>query len=170
MKQRGSSRGWLTRATKALEELTQKEGVTEIELANSLAEFHVRLNNVDDIQAQIEMDIDDSIVEENIEEAFLYRQKQCAVKNKAEHLLQKLREEKDIDYDRCSSNHSKNVHSSFGLARLPKLEMQTFSGNYLDFTSFYDKFSAIVDGSDLPAVTKFTYLHQRINCSSTLLY
>ena len=42
--------------------------------------------------------------------------------------------------------------------KLPKLELPSFGGEPRDWTSFWDQFSAIVDSSDLPDVTKFTYL------------
>ena len=43
-------------------------------------------------------------------------------------------------------------------AKLPKLELPLFDGEPTDWTSFWDQFAAIVDSSDLPDVTKFTYL------------
>ena len=44
-------------------------------------------------------------------------------------------------------------------AKLPKIQLPTFGGDVLEWTTFWDRFSAVVDGnSDLPDVTKFSCL------------
>ncbi|GFO28156.1 Duf1759 and peptidase a17 and duf1758 and rvt 1 d omain containing protein [Plakobranchus ocellatus] len=99
-------------------------------------------------------------LEETIDEAFRYRQRQLEIKIKAEILLQKLVGTKEDTSSDTINTHNANSHrlNFLGNARLPKLELPKFGGNYLEFNSFFDKFLAIVDKSELPAVTKFTYL------------
>ena len=157
LKQRSTARGWLTRTCKVLEETMQKECVTEMELKSSIAEFEGRLAKVDELQSQIEDEVEQSQIEEIIEEAFCYREKQREVKVRAQICLQKLSEIKESHTSDLNTSQT-STSSHVGRARLPKLELPKFSGNYLEFTSFFDKFLAVVDGSELPAVTKFTYL------------
>ena len=60
------------------------------------------------------------------------------------------------------SENSDKINDDFGKsvlnARLPKLELPKFSGKVIEFQSFYDKFNALVHETNLPNVTKFTYL------------
>ena len=135
----------------------QKECVTEMELKSSITEFEGRLAKVDELQSQIEDEVEQSQIEEIIEEAFCYREKQKEVKVRAQICLQKLSEIKESHTSDLNTSQT-STSSHVGRARLPKLELPKFSGNYLEFTSFFDKFLAVVDGSELPAVTKFTYL------------
>ena len=157
LKQRSTARGWLTRTCKVLEETMQKECVTEMELKSSITEFEGRLAKVDELQSQIEDEVEQSQIEEIVEEAFCYREKQKEVKIRAQICLQKLSEIKESHISDLNTSQT-STSSHVGRARLPKLELPKFSGNYLEFTSFFDKFLAVVDGSELPAVTKFTYL------------
>ena len=71
--------------------------------------------------------------------------------------MQKLSEIKESHTSDLNTSQT-STSSHVGRARLPKLELPKFSGNYLEFTSFFDKFLAVVDESELPAITKFTYL------------
>ena len=135
----------------------QKECVTEMELRSSITEFEGRLAKVDELQSQIEDEVEQSQIEEIVEEAFCYREKQKEVKVRALICLQKLSEIKESHISDLKTSQT-STSSHVGRARLPKLELPKFSGNYLEFTSFFDKFLAVVDGSELPAVTKFTYL------------
>ena len=42
--------------------------------------------------------------------------------------------------------------------KLPKLELPKFSGDIIEWQTFWDKFKATVDSSELPVITKFPYL------------
>ena len=42
--------------------------------------------------------------------------------------------------------------------KLPKLEIQKYSGDYTQWQPFWDKFTAVIDQSNLPVVNKFTHL------------
>ena len=43
-------------------------------------------------------------------------------------------------------------------AKLPKLELPKFSGDVLNWISFWDQFTAVVHNADMPNIQKFTYL------------
>ena len=158
IKLRATSRGWLTRTSKALDELMENEQLTDIELKSAIDDFSGRLSHLDNIQTQVEEQCDESLLEEIIEEAFSYRQKQRDVKLKAELRLQKLVDKKETILENTQKQTVSRQSNSINTAKLPKLELPKFSGNYLEFTSFFDKFIAVVDSSDLASVTKFTYL------------
>ena len=44
--------------------------------------------------------------------------------------------------------------------KLPKLSITKFDGSFDHWLSFWNKFSAEIDATDLPAVTKFAYLKE----------
>ena len=50
-----------------------------------------------------------------------------------------------------------------GNLKLPKLELPKFDGSVLQWQSFWECFEASVDNSDLPSVTKFTYLRSLLS-------
>ena len=53
----------------------QKECVTEMELKSSITEFEERLGKVGELQSQIEDEVEQSQIEEIVEEAFLLQGK-----------------------------------------------------------------------------------------------
>ena len=110
----------------------QKECVTEMELKSSITEFEGRLAKVDELQSQIEDEVEQSQIEEIIEEAFCYREKQKEVKVRAQICLQKLSEIKESHTSDLNTSQT-STSSHVGRARLPKLELPQFSGNYLEY-------------------------------------
>ncbi|GFO43025.1 hypothetical protein PoB_006953000 [Plakobranchus ocellatus] len=135
---RSSSHGWLTRASRALDEVTQKQEVTVVELKHAIDEISSRLQNVDDIQSQTEVDTDESTLKEAIDEAFRYRQRQLEIKIKADISLQQLVDTKeDRGSDTINTHNASNHRPNFLCnARLPKLELPNFGGDYLEFRVF----------------------------------
>lgn len=49
-----------------------------------------------------------------------------------------------------------------GGTKLPKLELPKFFGDFTSWPTFWDKFVAVVDSTDLPPVNKFTYLQSLV--------
>ena len=49
------------------------------------------------------------------------------------------------------------------MARLPKLELPHVGGNPLEWTAFWDQFSAMVDDMDMTDITKFVYLRSLLD-------
>ena len=55
------------------------------------------------------------------------------------------------------NDNSKNAESA--KVKLPKLELESFSGNYQEWQSFWDTFQSAVDGNtSISPIEKFTYL------------
>lgn len=51
-----------------------------------------------------------------------------------------------------------NVTTNINNVRLPHIDLPRFRGELTSWQSFWDRFTALVDESDLPLVNKFTYL------------
>lgn len=48
--------------------------------------------------------------------------------------------------------------SVFSSVKLPRLELPKFNGKVTEWQSFWDRFAAIVDEAEIPAISKFSYL------------
>lgn len=59
--------------------------------------------------------------------------------------------------------NSDTVCEGVSQARLPKLELPTFSGDFTEWTGFWEQFQVSVDKTNLNAVTKFTYLRSLLS-------
>ena len=57
-----------------------------------------------------------------------------------------------------NAHNRTNVSNSHLDVKLPKLNLPKFSGDVLQWSSFWDQFSVTVHDTDLPVVSKFTYL------------
>lgn len=70
-----------------------------------------------------------------------------------------------------SNSGASSVHSSNGInARLPKITLPTFDGNYQEFTSFYETFKALVhDNNSLTDVERFLHLRSSLKSEASQL-
>ena len=107
------------------------------------------MQQLDTAQADVEAEK----VDADIEAAADFMKKCKTAKDKAEKLLAEIKVKPDTAP--ASSDSDVNMVKT---AKLPRLELPKFSGNVMDWPSFWDKFTAIVDKSDLQTVSKFTYL------------
>ena len=169
-RQRAGAKGWLSRASKQLDDLVEAgEPYDELTLEEAISEFNKRLDALDTAQAAVEVEIEEDKLQEDIEEAADYRE--GAIKSRqaaARLLLSKKKENGDINED--TGNDGQSVHSvarsngssvasaDLSSVRLPKLELPKFDGTITKWQQFWDNFSAVVDSTDLPAIRKFTYL------------
>ena len=71
-----------------------------------------------------------------------------------------------LEYEKKSeefktSKKGKGLPGDSGMhVKLPKLSITKFDGSFDQWLSFWNKFSAEIDATDLPAVTKFAYLKE----------
>ena len=72
--------------------------------------------------------------------------------------LPRLSENIDSDNASVVSASSRPGSISNNDVRLPKLVLHKFSGNILEFETFWDQFTANIDVSDLPHISKCFYL------------
>ena len=147
------AKGWLTRSVQKLEQsLTSKE-VKLIDLESLMCDFDKRLSDFDVAEELYEQELPEGDIFEAIEAAGEARDQAVDVRNKAQKMFNELKAKDSVGDDArsCAGSADPSV-------RLPKLQLPKFSGNVLEWPQFWDAFSVTVDASDLPDVTKLTYL------------
>lgn len=157
-KTRAAARGWLTRASTTLEQALQDADKDEIE--DLLEDLHQRIAAVQEAQHRVEQHLDEDDIEQDVAEASDILSQANKVKRQAKKILKEIpvpKHDSDDERDEVMSIAS-SASRYDSRVRLPKLELPKFSGNIVEWQPFWDKFSAIVDNSDMPEVTKFTYL------------
>ena len=155
----------LSRCSKLLEELLDKTpSIERLQLA--IEDFEVKLTNYDDHQSVIELSmISEEEIEREVEDGSKYREEKIDVLCKAKKLFEELNcasEKKKAEKTESVVN-SEAAGTSCVRASLPKLELPCFSGDPLEWMTFWDQFSAIVDlRNDMDDVNKFSYLMGRL--------
>lgn len=79
-----------------------------------------------------------------------------ALQFEREILEQKAEFEKNKQ-EECQVNQNKKT-SAVGAAKLPKLPITKFNGKIEAWLPFWGKFKSEIDSTDLPALTRFSYL------------
>ena len=145
------AQGWLTRTVSKLEDAVSSKEVKKLPLSDLLAEFNKRLEDFDRAEAEYETALPDTDIAEAIEVAGDVRDKAVLSKLKAVQLLSEMEstEAGRVGSD-CTSPSDK--------VRLPKLQLPKFSGDVLKWPQFWEAFVVTVDASEMPDVTKLTYL------------
>lgn len=148
-KRRRAARGWITRCISTAESLLKEEEVDVVALNSNKAELQARLDTLDSIQSELEIYFDDDeSMMSDIEKAGVFRDSAVMVMDKiTKCLLPKGQKEGSEGVSVCSQS-----------LKLPKLDLPKFSGDVLKWQEFWECFQASVDTSDMPDVSKFTYL------------
>ena len=80
--------------------------------------------------------------------------------------FEKAQLELKLDYKRkikeARKSHASGSSSLAKTAKLPKLVISKFGGALMDWPRFWNQFEAEIDRSDVPGVTKFSYLKQLV--------
>jgi hypothetical protein len=131
-------------------------------LQYAVEDFKSRLDKFDDGQGEYETHIEeeDDLLKE-ITETGEFRDSKCVVLLEAKKVLSNWKSKAAKTNDSKSGIHATGTSTGpAGLnTRLPILELPMFNGNILEWCHFWDQFIAVVDKSDLPTITKYTYLH-----------
>lgn len=168
-RKRGPHRAWVTREAKDLAKLLDKETpVNSFEIKGAISVLSARLEKLELFQSEVENTLldDDEALNAEIDEAKAFRNIADQAIWKAQQLLDEVLSKKDECLSEASggqpaatSGQPAVASSGHSLgARLPQLRIPIFDGDILNWTSFIDQFNAVVDQSDLPIITKFTYL------------
>ena len=152
-KVRSASKGWLTRAINDLHVVIDKAESDKFEYQDALEELNKRLDNLEQAQAQVESltELDD--LEQEIASVANIFSEARILRTIANRKLSKFQDESESDHQ--SSSSAKGYISNI---KLPKLELPKFHGNVSEWPSWWDQFQATIDTSNLPTVTKMTYL------------
>jgi hypothetical protein len=59
-----------------------------------------------------------------------------------------------------SGSSSKEIHAKQVEAKLPKLVISKFDGNYMDWQRFWGQFTESIEKSGLASIAKFSYLRE----------
>ena len=146
-------RGWVTRECKNLATTLEDPELNVVKLSAAMDEFDKRLTNLDDVQSRYELSLED-------EDAILNDITTAADFRDSARKVRTLASEKFKELSGDSGNKSATHVSSFSMTdvKLPKLNLPVFNGDVLQWQSFWDQFVAAVDSTDLPDVSKFSYL------------
>ena len=144
-----AAKGWLKRATSALASILESERPNVTEIQNAVSFFRDKLKKFDTCQELYENVLEDEEeILDLIDESCDYRDECNKTLVRAEGVLRSM----GSTSDKAAS--SKTEQS----AKLPKLELPKFSGDVLNWISFWDQFTAVVHNADMPNIQKFTYL------------
>ena len=138
---------WVFKAIQSLEEIVSDKDSDIVDLDEGLSELIEQVSVLTEAQNRIESLLPEEELDQDVEDTAEICKQLSKVRREATKLLQKLN----------SSNHSDNISVSSS-AKLPKLELPKFSGDVTEWQTFWDKFKATVDKSDIPNVNKFAYL------------
>ena len=145
------SKGWVVWATKSLNDLLEKRDITVVVLVDAIDKFDNRLPSFDDIQSELQLSIEtgEALVE-CLNKAADFREKVHVSRVNAARKLLNLH--KVIRVLLISPRVSVADVKSL------KLTMTKLSGEVFEWQIFWDQFKVNVHDSDLPVVSKFTYV------------
>lgn len=150
MKRRAAAKGWVTRQLKSLNAVLDKPDVGVVELREAMESLGQRLAALDEVQAEIEVELDPEDLEADLDAAHQFREETTARLAAARQKLQ----ESDEDVRSVRSGES----TSAARAKLPKLELPKFRGEVTEWQTFWDQFTSHIDETDMPLISKFSYL------------
>ena len=155
VKLRAAARSWVTRCGTKLGKLCDSSSINITELTDAVEEFDQRIRNLDEAQATVEFELEESDIEEDIVKAADFRNNVRQIRIQAAKILTDLTCIKEDS----NSNHSVAASSANTVeAKLPKLELPTFSGDVTTWMPFWEQFQVVIDDTELPDVSKFSYL------------
>ena len=133
-KTRKAARGWLSRAVKALDKQVKHDPIVKDDLEDALSMFDDRLAAVDSAQNGVELLLPEDELDADLDVAGSIRETAWAVRKNT------AREIAIIKATERTDNQNSVTSSYMKMARLPKLELPTFSGIITEWQSFWDKF------------------------------
>ena len=159
VKARTGARGWVTRASKALRDVVAQPEVDPVDLQDAVDEFDKRLAALDEVQANVELELEENQLDADIETSAAYREKARIPRLQAAKRLVVIAAAADTRASVAGSSRA-SVEQS---VNLPKLELPRFNGDVTEWQGFWDKFSAVIHDSDIPDINKFTYLQSLLD-------
>ena len=155
MRARTAARAWVRRTGQKLTAMCQvpRHEVDTGAVEATLGEFRARVEKLDFTQEEVELLMTADEMEADIEAASNFRTETVdPALSIAREVLSGVNPEHADRDDVVSSTKSTTE------AKLPRIELPKFCGDVKTWTEFWEQFEAVVDVSDLPVITKFTYL------------
>ena len=148
-KTRKTARTWVTKAIHAVEQVLDKEDSDRIDIEEVLKKLNERENKLREAQDAVETLQEEDEIEADIEEASDYDDRIRAVRATATKKL--------LSFSGDTASNAGSA-SSVSSAKLPKLELSKFDGDYTTWQTFWDDFVANVDSLEVADINKFSYL------------
>ena len=163
VRSRTAARGWVTRAGNAIRDLFNQP-VDYFALQPACDEFDMHLNALDNAQSMVELEIAEDLLDGDIEAAANFRNTSREPRLMAARLLHN-QQVQDGSMDGSASVRDSVAAVS---AKLPKIQLPHFSGDVKQWTSFWEQFEVVIHESELPDITKFTYLRSLLKGEAKL--
>ncbi|XP_045101470.1 uncharacterized protein LOC123498431 [Portunus trituberculatus] len=161
-RRRTAAKGWATQSSKALATLLAEPTMTRLQLEDAIADFDRRLAALDDAQSIVELDIDDpDKLDEDIDAADAFRRQIRCTRVQATQKLEDMMHKAEQTGESTASA-SGSGDSVLNNIRLPRIELPKFSGDVLEWQSFWEQFEALVGVTNIPDVSKYGYLQSSL--------
>ena len=126
----------------------------------------MKLNNLHEAQFEVESYLSVEELESDIAQESEFIDRRTIPLIKAEELLMSMNKATARPIPASGQQVKDDLRSADAMghgnrnqtAKLPKLEILKYSGDYTQWLPFWDKFTAVIDQSNFPVVNKFTYL------------
>ena len=128
VRSRMAARGWVTRASRKLDELCNVRDIDHLELRDDIEELDKRLETLDNAQSVVELELTAEQLEEDIIVASEFRDKARVPRMRATKMMTAR-----LPARAPSEQDSVSVVSAAVEAKLPKLELPTFSGDVTEW-------------------------------------
>ncbi|XP_076035595.1 uncharacterized protein LOC143021768 isoform X1 [Oratosquilla oratoria] len=154
-KTKSKCKGWVTRASKALNNLLKLPTTTISQIEYAIQEYDKRVARLDEVQDALLTKLSDSERELALDEVQNFKIDRGRPRILAE---DKIKELTAAEAARTVPTNSVSQESQAINGKLPKLELPKFDGEVTQWQSFWDQFSFLIDTADLPVISKYTYL------------
>ena len=154
---RAAYRGHCTRNVEEAEKLMKTSMPDLNKLKDILEAVSIRREKISFTDDKIENLVDSEDIDTEVQEALEYSDKLRSFENKVKRFLEeRLGDEKDVRYDESVPSGPPTSHN---MVRLPKMVLKEFTGDPLDWVSFWDSFEAAMHMHPrISDVEKMTYL------------
>ena len=143
---RNAAKGWLKKAGESLVKALESKKPDRYEIETLVSLFDKRLGNFESSQSALELEQSEEETETD-QSAAGYLDQLMLVRANAAKLLRKM-----------EAMDAAETEPQSGLAKLPRLDLPHFSGKPEEWPPFWEAFTVAVDKTNLPDVTKLTYL------------
>ena len=143
-----------------LEKARLEKGETLEEVEKWGAELEEKIDETDVEIAHLESCLGEAATK--AEDEIRYKEKVLLDQKRAGELqFEKLKLQQKTDIETADNEtSSKPSQAKGGNVKMPKLVITKYDGTFEKWLSFWNKFEAEIDATDLPAVTKFSYLKE----------
>lgn len=161
IKKRSPLRGVFTKNINLLNGLLEENKNVEARASlSTIEDIFMKISELDDqiMDFMLEEDVSEDDVSKEVEAVYDYRSKLDLIKVR---VLDIALPTNAADQNSVCSNNTTRSSPSYNL-RLPKIEIQKFSGDLKEWLPFWNQFQRIHEDDNLPAIDKFYYLDQAI--------